>query len=153
MTLDGLLGDGTDRPALPLQHWGLRSASSCFASQRWLGELWAEVSRLGTLVSFPGIEVFQGGFEKSASSREIVVSHDRPRWLPRCPPGRGSRRGAYQSAVTPFSWGSHLPEASSRPKEMRQTSAELASLWEEEEDVTFFCRSGNDCNTGTPRGV
>lgn len=86
MTLDGLLGDGTDRPALPLQDWGLRSAPSCFASQRWLGELWAEVSRLGTLVSFPGIEVFQGGFEKSASSREIVVSHDRTGWLPRCPP-------------------------------------------------------------------
>lgn len=31
----------------------------------------------------------------------------------------------YQTAATPFSWGSQLLEASSRPEKVKQTSAEL----------------------------
>lgn len=116
---------GTIKGSL-LQNLGLCSAFCCSACRPQPREVWAEVAKLGTLVSFPGMEVFYKRHRETGVKQRNRVK-PRQNWVAsQVLTGRGGRHGAYQTAATPFSWGPQSLEASSRPKKVKQTSpAEL----------------------------
>lgn len=82
------------------------------------------MAKFGTLESLPGIEmVHKRHREMGVKQRNRVKP--RQGWVASQVLTQGGRHRAYQTAVTPSSRGSQLLEASSRPKEVKQTSAEL----------------------------
>lgn len=122
MRSDGLLdrgAGGRDQRVAAAQP-GAGFSSLLFLVPALLGEVWAEVAKLGNLM-----EMIHKRHEETGVKQRNCVKPWQNWVVSHVVTGRGGRHGAYQAAVTPFSWASQWLEASSLPEEIKQTSAEL----------------------------